>query len=72
MAQLIIKAPEEANDKDNVEGNTQEQQDYNNKLSDIETNKMQLWADMSAVKNRLWKKLHSVKDSVQQGVVSLA
>lgn len=72
MAQVIIKAPEDANLIDNVEGNLSEQTEYNQKLQDIETNSMAKWADMTQVKQRLWTKLHSAKETMQQGVVNLA
>jgi hypothetical protein len=47
---VIIKAPEDANLMDNVEGNTKEQLEYQTKLKDIETDSMSKWADMGAVK----------------------
>lgn len=72
VAEIIIKAPEDANQKDNTEGSATAQTEYNSKLQDIETNKMEYWGDIHAVKNNLWKKLHSVKDTMQQGAVNLA
>jgi hypothetical protein len=33
---------------------------------------MYTWSDMTAVKSNLWKKLHSAKQSMQDGVNSLA
>ena len=65
MAQVIIKTPEDANLAENSEGNTVVQQEYNQKLNDIETNTMATWADMSTVKQNLWNKLHSAKTSMQ-------
>lgn len=44
---MIIKGPEEANLVQNVEGDQKQQDEYQNKLSDIETNRMYAWSDMS-------------------------
>ena len=44
----------------------------NKELADIETNTMNNWADMAAVKRELWNKLHSVKNNMQQGIINLA
>ena len=58
VAELIIEAPEEANDPNKVEGQQKEQDEYNKKISDIETNRMYAWSDMPKVKKDLWNKLH--------------
>jgi hypothetical protein len=50
VAQVIIKAPEEANLLENVEGNSTQQQEFAKKIADIETNRMYSWSDMSKVK----------------------
>ena len=72
VAQLIIKGPEEANLITNVEGDETQQQAYNNKISDIETNRMYVWSDMSKVKKDLWKKLHQVKDLMKKQATNFA
>jgi hypothetical protein len=50
VAQVIIKAPEEANLLENVEGNSIQQQEFAKKIADIETNRMYSWSDMKSVK----------------------
>jgi len=72
VAQVIIKSPEDANLKQNVEGNTKEQEEFQKKIADIETNRMYTWSDIDKVKKDLWKKLHSVKNVMKQGVTNLA
>ncbi len=72
VAEKIIKGPEEANLLQNVDGDKEEQEDYQKKLSDIETNRMYLWSDMNKVKRDLWNKLHQVKNAVKDGVTNLA
>ena len=57
----LIKAPEEANLMINVEGEKSKQEEYQNSIKDIETNRMYSWGDMSVVKENLWNKLHSIK-----------
>ena len=63
---MIIKGPEDANLIENFEGNMKEQSDAQNKIQDIETNKMYTWADKSKVKKELWNKLHAVKDLMKK------
>jgi hypothetical protein len=46
VAAVIIKAPEEANLEQNVEGDKEVQEEFEKKLSDIETNRMSTWSDM--------------------------
>lgn len=58
VAQVIIKGPEDANLSQNVDGDKEEQEAYQKKIADIETNRMYLWSDMSKVKKDLWNKLH--------------
>jgi hypothetical protein len=72
VAQIIIKGPEEANLARNVEGDELMQKEYQGKISDIETNRMYTWSDMTKVKHDLWNKLHSVKDMVKQQATNLA
>jgi hypothetical protein len=33
---------------------------------------MQYWGDIKTVKTNLWKKLHTVKDTMKSGVLNLA
>ena len=61
VADVIIKAPEDANKVQNVEGDSKKQTEYQQKLKDIETNRMYAWSDMAKVKKDLWNKLHAVK-----------
>lgn len=61
VANVIIKAPEDANLMINVEGEKSKQEEYQEKIKDIETNRMYTWSDMSVVKENLWNKLHSIK-----------
>jgi hypothetical protein len=72
VAQVIIKAPEEANLLENVEGNSTQQQEFAKKIADIETNRMYSWSDMSKVKVQLWNKLHAVKDMMKKKATNLA
>mmetsp|Transcript_16592 Transcript_16592/g.28248 ORF Transcript_16592/g.28248 Transcript_16592/m.28248 type:complete len:187 (+) Transcript_16592:227-787(+) len=58
VADLIIKGPEDANLMQNVEGEQTEQQEYQQKIADIETNRMYAWSDINKVKKDLWNKLH--------------
>jgi hypothetical protein len=46
VASVIIKAPEEANLEQNVEGEKEIQDEFQQKISDIETNRMYAWSDM--------------------------
>ena len=41
-------------------------------MTDIETNRMYSWSDMSEVKKNLWKKLHAVKNAMNDQVTNLA
>jgi len=66
VAQVIIKSPEEANIVENVEGDQVQQKEYQNKIDDIETNRMYAWSDMRKVKHELWNKLHQVKDVMKK------
>ena len=72
VAQVIIKSPEEANLVDNVEGNSTQQQEFQKKIADIETNRMYSWSDMGKVKRELWNKLHAVKDLMKKKATNLA
>lgn len=72
VANVIIKAPDSANDKTETEGSQTEQSEFTQKLSDIETNRMQYWGDIKTVKTNLWKKLHTMKDAMKDGVLNLA
>lgn len=47
VANVIIKAPEEANLLVNVEGEKSKQEEYQNSIKDIETNRMYAWSDMN-------------------------
>jgi microcystin degradation protein MlrC len=69
---MIIKGPEDANLSENFEGNMKEQSDAQNKIQDIETNKMYTWADMSKVKKELWNKLHAAKELMKKKAINLA
>lgn len=69
---MIIKGPEDANLMQNVDGDKAEQEAYQKKIADIETNRMYLWSDMNKVKKDLWNKLHQVKNAVKDGVTNLA
>jgi hypothetical protein len=69
---VIIKGPEDANLMQNVDGDKAEQEAYQKKIADIETNRMYLWSDMNKVKKDLWNKLHQVKNAVKDGVTNLA
>ena len=46
VAAVIIKAPEEANLEQNVEGEKEIQDEFQEKIKDIETNRMYAWSDM--------------------------
>ena len=72
VAEIIIKAPEEANLVQNVEGDKSTQQEYQKKIEDIETNRMYAWSDMAKVKKDLWNKLHAVKELIGKGATNLA
>lgn len=72
VASVIIKGPEDANLLQNVDGDKAEQEAYQKKIADIETNRMYLWSDMNKVKKDLWNKLHQVKNAVKDGVTNLA
>ena len=72
VASVIIKAPEEANLEQNVEGEKEIQDEFQQKISDIETNRMYAWSDMPQVKKELWNKLHQVKAAMKDKVTNLA
>ena len=72
VAQVIIKGTEEVNDEKNVDGDKKQQEEYQKKIADIETNRMYLWSDMNKVKKDLWNKLHQVKNAAKDSVNSLA
>jgi hypothetical protein len=72
VATVIIKGTEEVNDEKNVEGDQKQQEEYAEKIADIETNRMYLWSDMNKVKKDLWNKLHQVKTAAKDAVTNLA
>jgi hypothetical protein len=72
VASVIIKGPEEANAEASVEGDKNTQDLFQQKISDIETNRMYAWSDMPTVKKQLWNKLHQVKSQMKEKVTNLA
>ena len=72
VANVIIKSPEEANLVEDYEGTQAEQKQAEDKIKDIETNRMYAWSDMSKVKRELWNKLHAVKDLMKKKATNLA
>ena len=72
VAAVIIKGPEEANLEANVDGDSTEQKMYQEKISDIETNRMASWSDMTIIKSNLWKKLHGAHGALKETATNLA
>jgi len=47
VATIIIKSPDDANLVQNVEGDEKSQEKFQQKIQDIETNKMDTWTDLA-------------------------
>ena len=58
----------DVNNAEYTEGSADERQKYQEELGSIETNLATKWSDLSDVKQRLWQKLHTVKDGVKSNV----
>jgi len=69
-AQVLIKDTKsfDVNDSNYTEGTPDIQQKYQEKLGPIETNLSKNWKDLSDVKQRLWIKLHAVKDDMKKKI----